>query len=134
MTHHGPVSDPSAALSRDECLALVAAAPYGRVVYTADALPAVLPVMFVLDGGVLLFDVAAGSALAEAGRDGVLAFHADWVDVEGGRGWSVTMTGRARHVLSAGSRVTVALDPELVTGHRAVIAVPRRAHPDAAPN
>ncbi len=37
-------------LGRAECVALLRSAPVGRVVYTDQALPAIQPVTFVLDG------------------------------------------------------------------------------------
>jgi hypothetical protein len=130
-----PVPGP---LSRDQCFQLIAEAAYGRVVYTESALPAVSLVTFVLDGEVLRFDIDADSALAEASRAGVLAFEADSVDARDGLGWTVTVTGHAKHVAThplrpaadapAAGKVTVKLLPELVVGWRTyVVPAPRRA-------
>lgn len=109
-------------LTRDECLHFVELAPYGRIIYTSGALPAVCPVAFVLDGDVLVFDVDTTSALAEAFRDAVLAFQIDHVDLERGDAWSVTMTGRARqlaasseHPVGAGL-LRLGLTPEIIAG------------------
>jgi hypothetical protein len=133
--------DPTS-LSREQCWQLVATAAYGRIVYTVGALPAVWPVTFSQDGDELLFDVLAGGTLAEASRDSVLAFHADFVCASDGQGWSVTMTGRSRHVAGsdiAGAsgihppRVTIALAPEVIAGYRAQVAFPPAATPDAEP-
>ena len=134
--------DPTS-LSREQCWQLVASAAYGRIVYTVGALPAVWPVTFSRDGEELLFDVDAGGTLAEASRDSVLAFHADFVCASDGQGWSVTMTGRSRHVAGseiAGAsevhprRVTVALAPKVIAGYRAQVALPRAAAPEADPD
>jgi hypothetical protein len=130
--------DPTS-LSREQCWQLVASAAYGRIVYTVGALPAVWPVTFSRDGEELLFDVDAGGTLAEASRDSVLAFHADFVRASDGQGWSVTMTGRSRHVAGtemAGAsevhppRVTVALAPKVIAGYRAQVAFPRAIAPE----
>src|SRR5689334_91961 len=65
-------------LDRQECLRLLAKVPVGRVVYTRQALPAVLPINFALDedASVLLF-TSAGSDLVRAIDGVVVAFEAD---------------------------------------------------------
>ncbi|MFD4612473.1 pyridoxamine 5'-phosphate oxidase family protein [Streptomyces sp. NPDC058451] len=83
-------------MDRRECLRLMAEVPVGRVVYTRQALPAVLPVNFALaaDASVLL-RTSAGSDLVRAVDGVVVAFEADAFDVESRSGWSVVVTGRA---------------------------------------
>ncbi len=83
---------------RERCLALAASVPIGRVVYTDQALPAVLPMNFVLDHGEVVIRTASGSALAAAIRNAVVAFQADDFDPSTGTGWSITITGQARLV------------------------------------
>lgn len=85
-------------LSRDESLRLLASVPVGRIVYTTGALPAVQPVNFVLDDGSIAICTGAGSKLAAALRNGVVAFEADTIDADTRSGWSVTITGRVREV------------------------------------
>jgi nitroimidazol reductase NimA-like FMN-containing flavoprotein (pyridoxamine 5'-phosphate oxidase superfamily) len=87
------------ALDRRECLRLLAEVPVGRVVYTRQALPAVLPINFSLDAdaSVLLF-TSAGSDLMRAIDGVVVAFEADEFDAETRSGWSVVVTGRATAV------------------------------------
>ncbi|NGO41750.1 pyridoxamine 5'-phosphate oxidase family protein [Streptomyces sp. YC419] len=65
-------------LGRRECLCLLAKVPVGRVVYTRQALPAVLPVNFSLDEdtSVLLY-TSADSDLVRAIDGVVVAFEAD---------------------------------------------------------
>jgi hypothetical protein len=147
VTDHEPVHMPVTTgeptpLSREQCWQLVASAAYGRIVYTVGALPAVRPVTFSQDGEQLLFEVDAGGTLAEASRDSVLAFHADFVCPSDGQGWSVTMTGRSRHVADPEAsdpseirpqRVTVALAPEVIAGYRAQVAFPPAAGPGCEP-
>ena len=75
-------------LSRDECLALMAGAAVGRMVFTASALPAVVPVTFALDGGAAVCQTSSSSRLAQAADGGVLALQTDEVDVMTRSGWS----------------------------------------------
>ncbi|MFJ6560195.1 pyridoxamine 5'-phosphate oxidase family protein [Streptomyces sp. NPDC091412] len=83
-------------MDRQECLRLMAEVPVGRVVYTRQALPAVLPVNFALaaDASVLL-RTSAGSGLVRAVDGVVVAFEADAFDAQSRSGWSVVVTGRA---------------------------------------
>ncbi|MFG3203808.1 pyridoxamine 5'-phosphate oxidase family protein [Streptomyces sp. NPDC048192] len=121
-------------LGRDECLRLLATAPIGRIVFTRQALPAVVPVAFSLDvdGGVLV-RTSATSGTARAVDGAVVAFEADAADVETHSGWSVVVTGRAEIVTDRAEaarlerigprswapspqEVFVRIEPELVTG------------------
>ncbi|MBB6349064.1 pyridoxamine 5'-phosphate oxidase family protein [Nonomuraea muscovyensis] len=85
-------------LSREECLGLLASTPIGRIVFTDRALPAVQPVTFRLDGERVVIRTAAGSKLAAATRQAVVAFEVDEFDPEERTGWSVTAVGHARAV------------------------------------
>ncbi|MFD7406801.1 pyridoxamine 5'-phosphate oxidase family protein [Streptomyces sp. NPDC059866] len=84
------------ALDRQECLRLLAKVPVGRVVYTRQALPAVLPINFSLgpDASVLLCTSPA-SDLVDAIDGVVVAFETDEFDAATRSGWSVVVTGRA---------------------------------------
>ncbi|WP_105967647.1 pyridoxamine 5'-phosphate oxidase family protein [Streptomyces geranii] len=121
-------------LDRQECLSLLAEAPVGRIVYTRQALPAVLPVNFGLDrDGAVLVRTAASSELVSAVDGAVVAFEADAVDVTTQSGWSVVVMGPAalvtdpaeharllrtgpRSWVPAPQEVFVRIAPELVTG------------------
>ncbi|WP_230420634.1 pyridoxamine 5'-phosphate oxidase family protein [Actinomadura soli] len=82
----------------------------GRIVFTEQALPAVMPVGFVLDRGDVVLCVPPGSGrLAAAARDTIVAFEADDLDATGPAGWSVTVVGRARIVQDPGDRARDAL-------------------------
>jgi uncharacterized protein len=122
-------------LDREECLRLLRCAPVGRIVYTANALPAVQPVNYVLDGETIVIRTESRSNLAAAGRHDVVAFEVDDIDPVRGTGWSVVVTGRAREVTgsAAVARLTalplhpwtldgpcrfVQISCEIVTGHR----------------
>jgi len=134
-------------LSREECLSLLAGAPFGRLVLTEGALPAVLPVNFLLDSAGIVIRTAEGSITSLA--DGsVVAFQADSIDPVRQAGWTVTVVGRANVVrdelqrsrLAAlplrpwapGRRDTlVVVDLGLVSGRRIGGAEPAHAGSDA---
>ncbi|MFF3886001.1 pyridoxamine 5'-phosphate oxidase family protein [Streptomyces sp. NPDC001914] len=83
-------------LDRRECLALLATVPVGRIVYTRQALPAVLPVNFCLEpDGAVVVRTSASSELASAIDGAVVAFEADEVDARAHSGWSVVALGPA---------------------------------------
>ncbi|MCS0604223.1 pyridoxamine 5'-phosphate oxidase family protein [Streptomyces sp. LP11] len=125
-------------LGRDECLRLLVSVPVGRIVHTRQALPAVLPVNFCLDGdGSVLLRASAASELARAVDGAVVAFEVDEVDAVRNAGWSVVVTGRAAVVTEPAERarlariaprswapspreVFVRIHPELVTGRELV--------------
>lgn len=86
-------------LSREECLALLPTVPVGRLVYTDRALPAVVPVNFVVDRSSIVVRTGAGSALAAAVRGSIVAFEVDEFDRAARNGWSVVVTGQARQVV-----------------------------------
>ena len=91
----------SAELSRAECLALLPTADFGRLVCTEGALPAVLPVAFVLDPAGIVIRTAPGGTVARVADGSIVALQADDVDPLRRAGWSVTVVGRARTVRDA---------------------------------
>ncbi|MFC4463930.1 pyridoxamine 5'-phosphate oxidase family protein [Streptomyces xiangluensis] len=96
-------NDAFRALDRQESLRLLAKVPVGRVVYTRQALPAVLPINFSLDTDAsVLLRTSPDSDLVRAIDGVVVAFEADEFDAATRSGWSVVVTGRA----------TVVTDPD----------------------
>jgi nitroimidazol reductase NimA-like FMN-containing flavoprotein (pyridoxamine 5'-phosphate oxidase superfamily) len=92
-------NDAFRALDRPQCLRLLGKVPVGSVVYTRQALPAVLPVNFSLDtDGSVLLRTSRGSDLVRAVDGVVVAFEADEFDASTRSGWSVVVTGRATTV------------------------------------
>ncbi|MFJ3309955.1 pyridoxamine 5'-phosphate oxidase family protein [Streptomyces sp. NPDC086549] len=86
-------------LDRQESLRLLAKVPVGRVVYTRQALPAVLPINFSLDAdGAVVLRTSAASDLVRAIDGVVVAFEADEFNAATESGWSVVVTGRATAV------------------------------------
>jgi nitroimidazol reductase NimA-like FMN-containing flavoprotein (pyridoxamine 5'-phosphate oxidase superfamily) len=89
-------NDAFRALDRQECLRLLTKVPIGRVVYTRQALPAVLPINFSLDTDAsVLLRTSPDSDLVRAIDGVVVAFEADEFDATTRSGWSVVVTGRA---------------------------------------
>src|SRR5579864_9394187 len=82
-------------LAPAECLRLLASVPVGRVGVTIDALPAVLPVNFVVSDGAVLFRTVPGTKLDTATAGAVVAFEADGYDPPSDA-WSVLVRGVAR--------------------------------------
>ncbi|GAB3979568.1 pyridoxamine 5'-phosphate oxidase family protein [Actinoallomurus acanthiterrae] len=86
----------SPAFDRAQCLTLVKSVPIGRVVYTHQALPAVMPVNFVLDGEMVIIRTGSDSTLAAAALGTVVAFEVDHLHRDTLNGWWVTVTGHAQ--------------------------------------
>ncbi|MFF8925937.1 pyridoxamine 5'-phosphate oxidase family protein [Streptomyces longwoodensis] len=130
-------------LDRQECLRLLAKVPVGRIVYTRQALPAVLPVNFGLDtDSSVLVRTSASSDLVRAVDGVVVAFEADDFNAAEHSGWSVVVTGRVTAVTDPTEHerlsrtgplswvvtqdwVFLRIEAEMVTG-REIIGTPRR--------
>ncbi|HZN70429.1 MAG TPA: pyridoxamine 5'-phosphate oxidase family protein, partial [Micromonosporaceae bacterium] len=74
-----------------EAMALLGSVQYGRVVFTARALPAVRPVNHLVDRGDIVIRTNLGTAVSAAvdGTGTVVAYQADHVDPVRRLGWSV---------------------------------------------
>lgn len=123
-------------LSRDECMSLLETVFVGRVGVSVGAIPAVLPVNYVMDGDTIVFRTVPGTKLDAALTNSVVAFEADDFDALHETGWSVLVRGIARevtdeHALARARRLPlrswafngdadryVRIDAELVTGRR----------------
>ena len=80
----------------EECMSLLASTSVGRVAATAQALPVVVPVNFVLHGHAVVFRTRSDGLLARACADAVVAFEIDEIEPGGAGGWSVLVVGMAR--------------------------------------
>jgi Pyridoxamine 5'-phosphate oxidase len=127
-----------AELPKDEALRLLASVPFGRVVFTARALPAVRPVNHLVEGNRIIIRTSLGSALSTDVNDvgTVVAYEADEIDPVTRQGWSVVVVGRALPVTdgllsaryrqalqpwAAGHRdEVIAISTDMVTGYRLV--------------
>ncbi|HEU5355694.1 MAG TPA: pyridoxamine 5'-phosphate oxidase family protein [Actinocrinis sp.] len=102
-------------LSRRECLMLLSTRSFGRIVYTASGLPAVVPVNFLVepaqrDEDVLVCTVRADWLLAPINH-AVVGLQADELDRGMDAGWWVTVVGRAEHVEDRGEAAALRADP-----------------------
>ena len=82
-------------LTDAQCRAMLASTKVGRVAVTADALPVIAPVNYVVDGNSIVFRTRPSGMLARACDDAVIAFGIDELASDGSRGWSVNVVGIA---------------------------------------
>ncbi|MCS7483701.1 pyridoxamine 5'-phosphate oxidase family protein [Umezawaea endophytica] len=125
-------------LSEAESLRLMSGVPFGRVVFSRDALPAIRPVNHVVDKGSIIIRTHLGAAvLSSVGM--VVAYEADSIDPVTRTGWSVIVIGVAKRVIDVDEAArferelkpwvrrtmdhTIRIVPEMVTGFE-LTAVP----------
>jgi nitroimidazol reductase NimA-like FMN-containing flavoprotein (pyridoxamine 5'-phosphate oxidase superfamily) len=116
------------ALSRQRSLDLLASVPYGRVVFSQRALPAIRPVNHLVHDGHVIIRSNLGSALSvETTLSGavVVAYEVDMIDATTQTGWSVVVTGTARTVLDEAevSKYERLLHPWIDDGKDTVIRI-----------
>jgi len=99
----------SAPLGRAVCLQLLAQHRIGRLLFTDAALPAASPVSYVLDGDVVLVEIAPGSPLLRTVRDRVVGFQVDEIDPATTAGWAVLGVGQAYEVTDPRRRAVLSL-------------------------
>ena len=85
----------------DECLELLAAHEVGRVAYSDEQGPVVLPVNYALDRDTILIQVSPHSALARHLNASPASFQVDDYDDYNQSGWSVLVRGQASYVETA---------------------------------
>ncbi|AQZ61251.1 hypothetical protein BKM31_06910 [[Actinomadura] parvosata subsp. kistnae] len=88
-------------LPETEALRLLAEVPFGRVVFTRHALPAIRPVNHVVVDGRIVIRSSPGTILGShvaPAEAVVVAYEADELDGHERLGWSVIVTGVARLV------------------------------------
>jgi nitroimidazol reductase NimA-like FMN-containing flavoprotein (pyridoxamine 5'-phosphate oxidase superfamily) len=82
-------------LDADECWERLRRAPVGRIGFTQDGQPTIIPVNHVLLGHRIVIRTARGALLHEALMNRPLAFEVDGFDPETRTGWSVLVQGLA---------------------------------------
>ncbi|HEX6360832.1 pyridoxamine 5'-phosphate oxidase family protein [Actinophytocola sp.] len=101
---------------RAEALRLLGSVPYGRIVFTERALPAISPVSHIVDRGDVIVRVYAESAVLRAIGQ-IVAYEADHVDENATVDWSVVVIGvaekeeRAEEIARYDPLLTPALAP-----------------------
>jgi nitroimidazol reductase NimA-like FMN-containing flavoprotein (pyridoxamine 5'-phosphate oxidase superfamily) len=120
-------------LTRAESLRLLGNVPFGRIVFTRQAMPAIRPVNHIVDDDAIILRTHLGAALlTNVGL--VVAYEADDIDPVEQVGWSVIVTGLAVLVRNADETARyermlrpwvngeknqiVRIQPEFVTGYR----------------
>ncbi len=123
-------------LSRGEAMGLLATAPFGRIVFTSNALPAVRPVNHLVEpDGSVIVRTSLLPGLRSTGSV-IVAYQADAIDPLQWLGWSVVVTGPARTVtapdvladyehsldafVASGNNRVIVIEPTMVTGVRLV--------------
>lgn len=130
-------------LGRGDCYRLLRSTPVGRVAVTLGALPAILPVRYVVVDGDVVFRASAGGTLVRAANGRVIALEADHLEEGDPSGWSVLVVGWASLVEDAatlgriqplglrswddGEDVCLRLAARMVTGRRLGPPAPRPA-------
>lgn len=137
---HGAGTRLTVGIERAEALRLLAAAPFGRIVFTHDALPAVRPVNHVIgaDGSIVFCTRLSAGLVPASGRSVIVAYQADDIDPVRRTGWSVLAIGPA-HTIAAGELAAeyarrldtwddpagalLGMEPTLVSGTRVIEGV-----------
>jgi nitroimidazol reductase NimA-like FMN-containing flavoprotein (pyridoxamine 5'-phosphate oxidase superfamily) len=84
-------------LDETECLDLLRSQPVGRIVFTENALPAIRPVNFLLEGKDVIIRTSGDAWLPKVGGS-VVAFEVDQIYPQTSPGWSVVGLGKAEVV------------------------------------
>jgi uncharacterized protein len=85
-------------LSRRQCLSLLSSVRVGRVGVSIGALPAIMPVNFLVLGEAIVFRTVPGTKLDAATAHAVVAFETDDYAPDGAWGWSVLIQGVASEI------------------------------------
>ena len=87
-----------APLSKDECLRLVDSVPFGRIVFTSRAMPAVRLVRHARFGEQIVIPARPDLGITAVEPGTVVAYEADLIDSGHQPAWTVLVIGRARRV------------------------------------
>ena len=91
-------------LDRPTCLELLASTPIGRIAYTTDQHPMVVPVNFAWHEDTIVFRTLEGKKLDAAAEGQRVCFEIDHWNPEDRSGWSVAVIGPAREVTNFAER------------------------------
>jgi hypothetical protein len=81
-------------ITEAECWALLASVSVGRLALSLQALPAILPVQYYLDGDKIALCVGHYQVPGQSITDTVAAFAADAIDTSTSQGWAVQVLGK----------------------------------------
>jgi nitroimidazol reductase NimA-like FMN-containing flavoprotein (pyridoxamine 5'-phosphate oxidase superfamily) len=88
-------------ITERECRELLEASEIGRVIVSIDALPAAMPVSYLVVDDEIVFRSAPGTKLTAAVNQTVVGFQVDNIDYPARSGWSVLVVGRSEVVADA---------------------------------
>lgn len=95
-------------LSEDECAELLSAGSLGRVAVWTGEHPAILPVLYRMLDGDIVFRTAPGEKLIAAALRREVVFEIDNADPATHAGWSVNVVGEATEIVRPEERARVA--------------------------
>ena len=101
-------------LDEGECLRLLGGTRVGRLGYTGREGPIVVPVVYKLHEGSIVFHPLEGTFTEEDLRTGIahaeyrVAFEIDQIDPDARGGWAVVVVGSAHHVDTEAERASIA--------------------------
>lgn len=96
-------------LAEAECLGLLRSQPVGRLVFTENALPAIRPVNYRLDGHDVIVRASPETWISRL-NGSIVAFEVDQIDPRNHTGWSVVVLGKAELITDIDQLVRLA-DP-----------------------
>jgi nitroimidazol reductase NimA-like FMN-containing flavoprotein (pyridoxamine 5'-phosphate oxidase superfamily) len=105
-------------LGTRECLTLLRSVGVGRLVFSANALPAIRPVNFAVVNGQIVVRGARDPWAAKL-DNAVVAFEVDEIDEQTNTGWNVVVIGKA-HIVTDFDEIVQLSDPTTrpwVNGH-----------------
>src|SRR5690349_2471503 len=91
-------------MTDEECATLLRTQRVGRVAVDTGERPAVLPVLYALLDGDVVFRTAPGDKLVAAALHRTVAFETDTFDLDGRSGWSVDVVGTAEEIVEPAER------------------------------
>ncbi len=109
----GPGERVIESLRESECVRLLGAGRVGRLAYTGREGPAVVPVVYKLHQGSIVFHPSQGTFTEQDLRTGIahanykVAFEIDQIDPDARGGWAVLVVGSAQHVDSEAERASI---------------------------
>ena len=109
-------------LSVEECERLLRAGTFGRVAFSTERRPEILPVNYAVEDGAVWIRTEPGGLLARSAPGLPLAFEVDLVDHERWHGWSVVAHGTGELVAEAEAREHFADRPPVRPGRQATAA------------
>ena len=87
-----------APLSKDECLRLVDSVPFGRIVFTSRAMPAMRLVRHARFGEQIVIPASPDLGITAVKPGTVVAYETDLIDSGHQPAWTVLVIGRGRRV------------------------------------